>query len=303
MNNSLIINIQKCSIHDGPGIRTTVFFKGCPLKCAWCHNPESQSYKKEVLYNEEKCSRCETCIKKCPHDAIYKEEKDIYLKKDKCQLCETCLDYCINNAREIVGNNYKIKDLVKEIEKDMIFYEQSKGGVTLSGGEVMAQDIGYIESIVSACKEKGINVAIDTCGYAAFENYEKILPYVDLFLYDIKLIDNEKHKKFTGKSNELILDNLKKLSKKNANINVRIPLIEGVNVDEENIEILKIIEFLKDINVEKVNLLPYHNIGIHKYKKLYKDYKGADFKKPNDSKLEEIKYLFEKNNFKTKIGG
>lgn len=303
MNNSLIINIQKCSIHDGPGIRTTVFFKGCPLECAWCHNPESQSYKKEVLYNEEKCSRCETCIKKCPHDAIYKEEKYIYLEKNKCQLCETCLDYCINNAREIVGNNYKIKDLVKEIEKDMIFYEQSKGGVTLSGGEVMAQDIGYIESIVSACKEKGINVAIDTCGYATFENYEKILPYVDLFLYDIKLIDNEKHKKFTGKSNELILNNLKKLSKKKANINVRIPLIEGVNVDEENIEVLKIIEFLKNTNVENVNLLPYHNIGIHKYKKLYKDYKGVDFKKPNDSKLEEIKSLFEKNNFKTKIGG
>lgn len=303
MNNPLIINIQKCSIHDGPGIRTTVFFKGCPLECAWCHNPESQSYAKEVLYNEEKCSRCEVCIKKCPNDAIYKQGNDVYLKKDKCKLCETCLDYCINNAREMVGSAYKVKDLLKEIEKDMIFYEQSKGGVTLSGGEVMAQDIEYIKSLVSACKNKGISVAIDTCGYAKFDNYEKILPYVDLFLYDIKLIDDKKHKKFTGKSNNLVLENLIKLSEKNANINVRIPLIEGVNVDEENIEVLNIIDFLKNTNVKEVNLLPYHDIGMHKYKKLYRDYEGLEFKKPDDKKLEEIRSLFELNNFKIKIGG
>lgn len=303
MKDPLIINIQKCSIHDGPGIRTTVFFKGCPLECKWCHNPESQSYTREVLYNEEKCSRCEACLNKCPHDAIYKEDNNIYIKKDECQLCETCLDYCLNNAREIVGSTYKPKDLIKEIEKDMIFYEESGGGITLSGGEVMAQNIGYIENIASVCKDKGISVVIDTCGYVKFENYEKILPYVDLFLYDIKLIDDEKHKKFTGKSNDLILANLKNLSKKNANINVRIPLIEGVNVDEDNVEVLKIIEFLKDTNVRKVNLLPYHNIGMHKYKKLYKEYEGLEFKKPSENKLEEIKYLFEKNNFETKIGG
>lgn len=303
MNNPLVINIQKCSIHDGPGIRTTVFFKGCPLECAWCHNPESQSYTKEVLYNEEKCSRCESCIEKCPNGAIYTKGNNICLEKNKCKLCETCLDYCINNAREMVGSTYKIKDLIKEVEKDKIFYEESKGGVTLSGGEVMVQDIEYIKSLVSTCKNKGINVVIDTCGYTTFHNYEKILPYVDLFLYDIKLINNEKHKKFTGRSNDLILDNLIKLSEKNANINVRIPLIEGVNVDEKNLEILKIIEFLKGTNVKEVNLLPYHNIGMHKYKKLYKEYEGLEFKRPNDNKLEEIKSLFELNNFKTKIGG
>lgn len=303
MKYPLIINVQKCSIHDGPGIRTTVFFKGCPLKCTWCHNPESQAYTKEVLYNEEKCSRCEACIKKCPHNAIYKEDNNIYLKKDECQLCETCLDYCLNNAREIVGSTYKPKYLIKEIEKDRIFYEESGGGVTLSGGEVMAQDMDYIENIVSTCKDKGISVVIDTCGYAKFENYEKILPYIDLFLYDIKLIDDEKHKKFTGKSNDLILKNIKKLSEKKANINVRIPLIEGVNIDEDNIEILKIINFLKETNVRNVNLLPYHNIGMHKYKKIYKVYEGSDLKKPSEDKLEKIKSLFEENNFKTKIGG
>ncbi|MEF9992175.1 MAG: glycyl-radical enzyme activating protein [Romboutsia sp.] len=303
MNKPLIINLQKCSIHDGPGIRTTIFFKGCPLECIWCHNPESQSYSKEVLYNEEKCSKCENCLKKCPHNAIYKEDGNICLSRDKCELCEICLDYCINNAREVVGKNYEIKDLIREIQKDILFYEESGGGVTLSGGEVMTQNIDYIEKLVKVCKDKGISVAIDTCGYAKFHNYEKILDYVDIFLYDIKLIDDEKHKLFTGKSNNLILDNLQKLSEKGANINIRIPLIEGVNVDNENIEVNRIIEFLKQLNIKKVNLLPYHNIGMHKYKKLDMKYEGSKLGRPNDEKLEEIRLLFEKNNFNTKIGG
>jgi pyruvate formate lyase activating enzyme len=303
MKKPLIINIQKYSLHDGDGIRTTIFFKGCPLECIWCHNPESQVYNKEVLYNEEKCSNCETCINKCPHHAIYKENDRICLHQKKCEFCETCIDYCLNNAREIVGETYEIKDLIKEIKKDMIFYEESGGGVTLSGGEVMTQDIDYIKSLVVLCKEKGINVAIDTCGYAKFENYEVILPFVDTFLYDIKLINDEKHKLFTKKSNDLILDNLVKLSEKGANINIRIPLIEGINVDKNNEEVMKIIEFLKPLNISKVNLLPYHNIGMYKYKKLYMNYEGKNLSRPSDEKLEEIKELFKKNNFNTKIGG
>lgn len=303
MSNPLVINIQKCSIHDGPGIRTTVFFKGCPLKCIWCHNPESQVYTKEVLYNEEKCSRCEVCMKKCPHQAIYKDGNDICLKRDTCELCGTCLDYCVNNAREIAGTEYSVNELMKEISKDVMFYEESGGGVTLSGGEVMTQNPEYIEKIARMCHNKGISVVIDTCGYAKFENYEKILPYVDLFLYDIKLIDEEKHIKFTGLSNDVILRNLKCLSEKGSNINIRIPLIEGVNVDEKNEEVEKIIAFLKPLNIKSVNLLPYHNIGMHKYKKLDMDYEGLSLSRPSDEKLNEIKSLFEKNNFNTKIGG
>ncbi|WP_373599713.1 trans-4-hydroxy-L-proline dehydratase activase [Paraclostridium bifermentans] len=303
MKKPLILNIQKYSLHDGDGIRTTVFFKGCPLECIWCHNPESQAYNKEVLYNEEKCTKCEVCIDKCPHKAIYKEENNICLNKNNCEFCETCLDYCLNNAREIVGKTYEIKDLMREIVKDMMFYEESGGGVTLSGGEVMTQDVEYIKAIASLCKEKGISVAIDTCGYARFENYEAILPFVDTFLYDIKLIDEEKHKLFTNKSNDLILENLIKLSENGANINIRIPLIEGVNVDKENIEVKKIIDFIKPLNIKKVNLLPYHNIGMHKYKKLYMDYEGQNLNRPSDEKLEEIKQIFITNNFETKIGG
>lgn len=303
MSNPLVINVQKCSIHDGPGIRTTIFFKGCPLKCVWCHNPESQAYTKEVLYNEEKCGKCEACMKKCPHEAIYKSGSDICLDRKKCELCETCLDYCLNNAREVVGKEYTIKELIKEISKDMVFYEQSGGGVTLSGGEVMTQNPDYIEELVKLCNNKGISVVIDTCGYAKFENYEKILPYVDTFLYDIKLIDEDKHVKFTGLSNDIILDNLSKLSEKGANINIRIPLIEGVNVDDNNEEVNKIIEFLKPLNIKDVNLLPYHNIGMHKYKKLDLVYEGEILSRPSDEKLNELKALFESNNFNTKIGG
>ncbi|MGL5752314.1 MAG: trans-4-hydroxy-L-proline dehydratase activase, partial [Paraclostridium sp.] len=289
--------------HDGPGIRTTIFFKGCPLKCVWCHNPESQSYSKEVLYNEEKCSQCEVCMKHCPHGSIYKDENGICLKRDSCQLCGSCLDYCINNAREIVGDEYTVNQLMKEISKDLMFYEQSGGGVTLSGGEVMTQNPDYIEQVVKQCKHKGIHVAIDTCGYAKFENYERIVPYVDVFLYDIKLIDEDKHIKFTDLSNDVILSNLSKLSEKGANINIRIPLIEGVNVDENNLEVGRMIEFLKPLNIKNVNLLPYHNIGMHKYKKLDMGYEGSSLSRPSDEKLEEIKALFEQNNFDTKIGG
>jgi len=300
---TFVINLQKCSIHDGPGIRSTVFFKGCPLKCVWCHNPESQAYSREVLYNEEKCSRCEACIKVCPHGAIYKDDEKVCLNFEKCDQCETCLDYCINNAREIAGTVYTAKELVDELYKDRMFYEESGGGVTLSGGEVMAQDMDYIIDVARRCKGKGFHLAIDTCGFAKTENYENILEYADLFLYDMKLIDNEKHIKFTGKSNELILKNLEFLSNNKANINIRIPLIVGVNVDDDNLEVKKMIEFLKPLNIKAVSLLPYHNIGKHKYSRLYKTYEGEEFEKPSDEKMEEIKDLFEQNNFDTKIGG
>lgn len=303
MSNPLVINIQKCSIHDGPGIRTTIFFKGCPLECRWCHNPESQSYKKDVLYNEERCSKCQVCINKCPNSAISKNNGDIHTNREKCTHCETCLDYCTNNAREIVGKEYEVKEIVKEVYKDILFYDESGGGVTLSGGEVMTQDINYIENLLKQCKNKGINIVVDTCGYAKWDNYEKLLPYVDLFLYDIKLIDEDKHIAFTGKSNDLILDNLRKLSEHGANINIRIPVIEGVNSDIDNIEIKRIIELLKPLNIKNVNLLPYHDIGKHKYEKLDMVYDGDNLARPTDEKLEEIKILFESNNFNTKIGG
>ncbi len=303
MQKPLILNIQKCSIHDGPGIRTTIFFKGCPLTCKWCHNPESQSYKIDFLYDAEKCLKCETCVKVCKGNAVYVEGTEIKRNPDNCELCGECIDWCLSNSRELVGDTYELKELIKIIEKDNMFYEESGGGVTLSGGEIMCQNMDYIEKLLDACNSKGIHVAIDTCGYAPKENYERIYKKVGIFLYDIKLVDEEKHIAFTGKSNDKIFENLRYLSSVDAKINIRIPLIEGVNVSEDNSEILKMIDILKDLKIENVNLLPYHNIMVNKYEKLGVKYEGDEFKKPSDEKLEEIKEIFEKNNFKVKIGG
>ncbi len=303
LNLPKIINIQKYSIHDGNGIRTTIFFKGCPLSCLWCHNPESQNYSEELMYNEEKCTGCMACIDSCPQRAISKEEKCVVTDKIKCDLCKECIDYCVNNAREIVGKEYTVAQLVKEAEKDRMFYEESSGGITLSGGEVMTQNMDYIEELLKKLKKKGYNIAIDTCGQAPYENYNRILKYVDTFLYDIKLMDNEKHIKYIGKSNNLILENLKKLSEAGANINIRIPLVEGVNADDESIE--ELIKFLKkNINVHKINLLPYHNTGKSKYERLQKVYEGVNFEAPSKERMETVKGKFEKAGFiNIKIGG
>lgn len=298
-----IINIQRYSIHDGDGIRTTIFFKGCPLKCHWCHNPESQNYGQELFYNVERCSSCLACASVCPEGAIKKLDKGVTTDREKCCTCGKCIDYCINNCRELVGKEYEIKELLKLVDKDSMFYEESGGGVTLSGGEVMSQNIEYLEELVKALKKKGYNVAIDTCGHAPYESYERILPYVDTFLYDIKMMDKEKHKKFMGKSNELILDNLKRISGAGAHINLRIPVIGGVNEDDASMD--DIISFLKkEVRVEKVNLLPYHNTGSSKYEKLNLIYKGEDFWTPDNDWMEHLKSKFEENGFNNvKIGG
>ena len=232
----LVTNIQKYSIHDGDGIRTTVFFKGCPLKCMWCHNPETQNFNKQVLTNREKCVVCRTCEKACPNGAIRMEDGKMMTDRVLCEACGTCTEYCLLNIREIAGKEYEVKELVKELKKDLMFYEQSGGGVTLSGGEVMCMNMDYIETLVKAFDHQGITVTIDTCGYAPYENFKRILPYVHTFLYDIKAIDNEVHKKFVGTDNSLILENLEKLSADQGLIYIRIPTIKGVNADDMSMQ-------------------------------------------------------------------
>lgn len=298
---NLVFNIQKYSIHDGEGIRTTIFFKGCPMDCKWCHNPESQAYTKAVMHNAEKCVGCGNCITKCPQDAISIENGSILTAKEKCNFCESCTDVCLNNAREIAGKAYTVDEIMKEIEKDKMFYDQSNGGVTLSGGEVMTQDMNYILSILKKCNRMGYRVNIDTCGHASFKNFEKIMPYVDTFLYDIKHMDNELHKELTGQGNELVLGNLIKLSEKGAKINIRMPLVEGINSDDEHIG--KVIDFLSNLKISKINLLPYHNTGKSKYEKMGIRYEGDNYRAPDDERMETIRLRFEKNNFNAKIGG
>lgn len=297
MKQPLVTNIQKYSIHDGTGIRTTVFFKGCPLACKWCHNPETQSYKKEILFYENRCVDCGECRKVCPGYAdteCSKNDKHAGLTAGQtCIGCGNCIDECFHNARELCGMEWTAGNLVKEVLKDQAFYETSGGGVTLSGGEVLAQDMDYIEKLMKLLYNRGIRIFIDTCGAVPVHAFERVLPYTDTFLFDIKLMDEVLHRKYTGSSNQQILENLKWLSEKHASIWIRIPVIGGVNDTEEEIE--RIGMFLKEnqIQYKQIHLLPYHNTGSGKYEHLHLEYEGQEFYVPDQVKMESLKQLLE----------
>lgn len=301
---SLIISIQKYSIHDGDGIRTTVFFKGCLLKCLWCHNPETQCFKPELLCDRERCAGCGSCAAVCPQKAVKVQEGKMVTDQKLCNGCGTCVDYCNLNLREVAGKEYTISELVRELKKDEMFYEESGGGVTLSGGEVMMADMDYVVELAKRLDKMGISVTVDTCGQAPSENFERLLPYVDTFLYDIKTMDNDVHKKYMGMGNEQILKNLEYISSKGARIYIRIPVVREVNGSIEDMG--AIIDYLKEkqIRVANVNLLPYHNTGSGKYEKLGLTYKGTDLHAPSNDEMEQFVTLFKESGFhNVKIGG
>lgn len=301
---SLITSIQKYSIHDGDGIRTTVFFKGCLLKCLWCHNPETQCFKSQLLCDSERCAGCGSCAVVCPQNAVREEAGKMVTDRKLCTGCGTCVDSCNLNLREVAGKEYTVSELVKELKKDEMFYEESGGGVTLSGGEVMMADMDYVEELVKRLDRMGISVAIDTCGQAPYENFERLLPYTDTFLYDIKTMDNEIHKKYMGMGNEQILENLERISSKGARIYIRIPVIREVNGTKEDME--EIIRYLreKQIRVANINLLPYHNTGSGKYEKLGLTYGGTRLHAPSGEEMEQFVTLFKQSGFQNvKIGG
>lgn len=300
-----IFNIQKFSTHDGDGVRTTIFFKGCPLRCMWCHNPESQHYYKELIFHQHKCTICGRCVAKCKQGANSIVDGKIVFDRSKCTACGVCTDWCITEARELAGKEYTVDALVKEAMKDKIFYEQSGGGVTLSGGEVMAsQHMDYVEEVCRKLHENGVSIFIDTSGYTDYKNLKRILPYVDVFLYDIKVMDPEDHKKYIGVDNSLILENLKKLSDEGAGLYIRLPIIQQVNATDEHIE--SVIHFLKENNIHarQVNLLPYHDIGKGKYASLDMEYHDDEMSVPVSELMEHFKSMFEEQGFnKVNIGG
>jgi pyruvate formate lyase activating enzyme len=299
METATIFNIQKFCIHDGPGIRTTIFFKGCPLVCQWCHNPESQRYQKEMLVQPERCTLCGRCQKACSRQAIYIEENCLLYCSDRCNACEACINCCVNDARQLAGQSYTIEQLLVEIEKDRPFYEESGGGVTLSGGEAISQ-IDFVEKLAMACKARGLSVVLDTCGYAPRENFQRILPYIDGFFYDLKLMDASLHKKYTGADNFVILQNLQFLSNNRANLYLRLPLIGGVNTNDAHIN--AVLAFMKKISVKAIYLLPYHTIGQDKYRKLNKAV-PQNFFEPSEEWLLKIADLFRQANYQVQIGG
>lgn len=300
----LITNIQRYSIHDGDGIRTTVFFKGCPLQCVWCHNPETQKKKRELLVSKEKCTGCGACAAACPAKAVKIGSAGEETDRNLCTSCGECTKVCVLNLREIAGEKYTVQQLVSELMKDQIFYEQSGGGVTFSGGEVMAMDMDFVLAAAKELNRQGVSLTIDTCGYVPYERFQMILPYTDIFLYDVKVMDSSLHKKYTGADNSLILENLIRLSQDGAKIYIRIPTVKEVNGNEQNMR--ETIAFLQehDIHPAQINLLPYHDTGSGKYKKLDKEYKGTGLHAPEREELESLAALFINAGFtNTKIGG
>lgn len=259
-----IFEIKRFAVHDGNGIRTTVFFKGCPLKCVWCHNPEGISFEKQMAYMPEKCINCGECVKVCPSSA-HRIVNNLHVYQSiMCTSCGKCEEICLSGALKKYGEQISIQSLLSILLEDRIFYEQSGGGVTLSGGECLCQ-ADFCEELLIELKHNGINTAVDTCGFVKRKAIEKVIPYTDIFLYDLKAIDENVHIKCTGKSNKLILDNLKYIDSCNKKIEIRIPFVPSYNAGE----IKKIGEYLKNVkNLTKIKLLPYHNYAGSKYTSL-----------------------------------
>jgi len=285
MDKALIFNIMRYSVHDGPGIRTTVFFKGCPLSCRWCHNPESLAQKPELVFNPGKCIKCGNC-------------RD-YLKEAGGNP-QMAADNCPTGARETVGYEISLSGLMKEIKKDLLFYEQSGGGVTFSGGEPLFQAEFLLEAL-KMCREDYINTAIDTSGFCDTADLLKAAEMADYFLYDIKFMDSRKHEEYCGAPNDLVLKNLECLAGTDAKLLLRIPIIPTINDDMQ--EMGEIFEFVKGMkNIETVHLLPYHNIHSEKYKRLGKEYSLMDIPGDESPNMGAIKDLFARK-FRTKVGG
>lgn len=274
----MIFDIRRYSIHDGPGIRTAVFLKGCPLECRWCHNPEGRAAAPELILRVSRCFHCGDCLPVCPNAALSRRERQILIDRSRCDVCGSCADYCPSEALQVVGREMTVAQVLEEIERDRPFYEQSGGGVTFTGGEPLAQP-DFLRALLQACRTRGLHTALDTCGYAPWAVLDEIRPLVDLFLYDLKLMDDARHQEWTGVSNAEILANLRRLSEAGQEILVRLPLVPGVNDGEENLR--QTGAFLASLpTVPAVELLAYHHIAEAKYAGLGREY-GLDIRPPD----------------------
>ncbi|GCD12154.1 glycyl-radical enzyme activating protein [Clostridium tagluense] len=297
----IIFNMQRFSIHDGPGIRTIVFFKGCPLKCDWCSNPESQDPLVQIMFNEKNCNGCKKCEKKCPVGAIDMLRPG-RIDREKCTGCGECAENCYPGGLVKSGEETTVEKVINELKKESIQFRRSGGGVTLSGGELLMQPEFAIE-LLKACKARGWHTAIETTGYTSEAVIDKLIPLVDLVLLDIKHLDDEKHKKYVHVSNERIVKNAKKISALGAELIIRVPVIPGFNCDEKSIS--DIAKFAKSLNgVQHIDLLPYHKLGANKYENLGLDYiMGQEIKTPDEATMNKFKKIVEEFGLECSIGG
>jgi len=301
LTTGIIFDVKKFSIHDGPGIRTTVFLKGCPLQCSWCHNPEGQDPRPQLLYRPDRCLGCGECIPVCPKGAIRLDGDGVATDSEACSLCGACVEVCYAEAREMVGRQVTVSEVLAEVEQDIAFYDQSGGGVTFSGGEPLLQP-EFLLLLLRACKEREIHTAVDTCGHSDWQPLDDIREYVDVFLYDLKLIDDEKHRQFTGVSNQSSLRNLQALSQQGENIILRVPVVPRVNDDEENLRATAELATALP-SLTRVDLLPYHNTAIHKYRRLGREFLLPGTQRPSDDLLTSIARTLREFGLQVHIGG
>ena len=294
----VVFDIKHYAIHDGPGIRTTVFLKGCPLDCAWCHNPESKHPQPEFMWWPTRCIGCGSCEESCPEGAVTIGDK-LVIDEEKCVRCGSCVDECYAEALELVGREMSVEEVMKEVRRDSMFYRESGGGVTFSGGEPLMQPM-FLAELLEACKREGFHTAVDTSGQDNQAALEKIMDHTDLFLYDVKHMDPEQHRKFTGASNELVLSNLALL--RGRAVVVRVPLVPGVNDDEENIRSMG--EYVSGLGFSDLCLLPYHKVGTEKAHRLNRE-TGPPFvaESPTEESLDRLRGVLTEYGLSVKIGG
>lgn len=293
----IIFNTQKFSIHDGAGIRTLIFMKGCPLRCIWCSNPESQIAGLEVMDVRSNCVGCGKCVVLCEQNAV--DPVSFVIDRKACSKCGRCVEKCYANAKKLIGREVSVKELMAIIEKDRIFYSNSGGGVTIGGGEPVMQH-AFVEELLYACQSSNIHTAIETCGYGKWEDIKGVFAYVDQAFFDLKAMDSDLHQKLTGVENQVILENAQHVASICGEVVFRIPLIPGYNDSEENIRktgdfVRELYKYNENISME---ILAYHDFGKDKYQWMNTEYKLADLKKPTPERIDKCKNLLRKQNCK-----